>query len=160
MDKSNEDDWGVFDYEVQMYFETRSIYDTLKANSKDLNAKIIDNALVESMVLHTRILVDLLISKGRGNDDIKLESLLPRWCESELGKQLIYDLEAAYGKNDIENSPCWVFNKKLAHPTQHRTSSHNYYPALKNVAPHELKILVEIVKINRRPILAHYLARL
>jgi hypothetical protein len=86
MDKTNKELWDVVDYEVQMYFETRSIYESLKSSSKDKVAKVIDNALIESMVLHTRIVVDLLISKGRGNDDIRLKDLMPEWCESETGR--------------------------------------------------------------------------
>ena len=159
MDKLDEELWGVIDYEVQMYFETRSTYESLKSFPKDLMAKVIDNALVESMVLHTRIMIDLLISKGRGNDDIKLKDLIPEWCESEMGKPLINELESIYGKADIENSPCWIFNKKLAHPTKWRTGSNDYYPALKKVGPHVLAILREILKIKSTPILTHYLAR-
>ena len=135
MNKSNEELWEVIDYEVSMYFETRSTYESLKSSPKDKIAKVIDNALIESMVLHTRIVVDLLISKGRGNDNIKLRDLMPEWCISEKGKRLIDELELVYGRADIENSPCWIFNKMLAHPTKWRTGSHDYYPALKKVGP-------------------------
>jgi hypothetical protein len=159
MDKSDKELWSVIDYEVQMYFETRSIFESLKSSSKDLNAKIIDNALIESMVLHTRIMVDLLISKGRGNDDIKLKDLRPEWCESNKGRLLIDRLGSVYGNADIENIPCWIFNKMLAHPTKWRTVSYDYYPALKKVGPHVLTILQEIINIEDTPMLAHYLAR-
>jgi hypothetical protein len=72
---------------------------------------------------------------------------------------LIDELESVYGKADIENSPCWVLNKMLAHPTKWRMGSYNYYPALKKVGPYVLAILREIIKVVDTPMLAHYLAR-
>ena len=157
MNKSNKDLWQVIDYEVQMYFETRSTYDSLKTVPKDVKAKVVDNALVESMVLHTRIMVDMLISKGHGSDDIKLRDLVPDWCESENGKHLIDKLESVYGRSDVEDSPCWIFNKMLAHPTTWRADSYNYYSALKQIEPHVLDILKAIAKVKSTSMLDYYL---
>lgn len=159
MSELNNDPWQVFNYEIQMYFETRIRLKHLKTDGRDSRVMVIKNALTESLVLHTRIMVDILISKGSGNDDITLKDLLPDWPQSEIGRQMIGELKSAYGKSDIQNSPCWVFNKMLAHPTRWRADSYNYFPALKQIEHHVLSILREIEKIRSMSILQYYLAQ-
>ncbi|MEW6030387.1 MAG: hypothetical protein ACOYZ8_08180 [Chloroflexota bacterium] len=157
MSEPNDNPWQVFDYEVQMYFETRNALKQLKSDSNNLAVTTIRNALTESLVLHTRIIVDILISKGSGKDDIKLEDILPGWPRIESVKRLVGELKLAYGRSEIENNPCWVFNKMLAHPTLWRADSYNYYPALKQIEPLVLRMLKEIQKIKSTPILRYYL---
>ena len=108
---------------------------------------VLQNAVVESLVLHTRILTDILLSKKGGTDDIVLSDLLPGFSSPVLAK-----LADTYGKRDIEKSPCWQFNKMLAHPTKHRSSSHEYLPALRAVWAHIALLIEEIAKM-RSPVI-------
>ena len=90
-----------------MYFETRKLLRHLSIKSpNDVINGITKNATVESLLLHTRIMTDILISKGSENDDITLRALLPEWCNSENGKILIEKLRNAYGKRNEKDSPC------------------------------------------------------
>ncbi len=159
-DKRNADDdpWIVFDYEIQMYFETRNLLRHL--NTKDPNNiinRITKNVTVESLLLHTRIVTDILISKSIEGDDITLMGLLPEWCNSETGKPLIENLKNIYGKRNEKDSPCWIINKMLAHPTQWRTDRFDYSKPMKQIEPVIFNFLSEIEKITSRPILVYYI---
>jgi hypothetical protein len=58
---AEDDPWIVFDYEIQMYFETRNLSRHLKTKDpKDIINIITKNAAVESQLLHTRIMTDIL----------------------------------------------------------------------------------------------------
>jgi hypothetical protein len=70
MTKQN-DPWVVFDYEVSMFKETLTFGKTQVALPLP---QYILNAITESLLLHTRILVDILISKSSDSDDITLGS--------------------------------------------------------------------------------------
>lgn len=159
-DKRNakDDPWIVFDYETQMYFETRNLLRHL--STKDPNNiinKITKNATVESQLLHTLIMTDILISKNSGNDDITLKELLPEWCSSENGKILIEKLNNTYGKRNEKDSPCWIINKMLAHPTRWRTDRFDYGKSLKQIEPLIFDTLSEIEKNTHRPMLTYYI---
>jgi hypothetical protein len=159
MNNSSTELWKVLDYEVYMYFETRDTAKSLRGDPQDIKVATIKNALTESMVLHTRIMVEILISKDYGKDDIKLRDLLPDWCNSQDGKFLIDQLKTAYGKPNETNSPCWVFNKMLAHPTQQRADSYDYKPTLTQIESHVLNILKEIIKVKSTNTLSYYLTK-
>lgn len=156
---ASDDSWIVFDYELQMYFETRNLLKHLRTqNNNDIKNIIIKNATVESMLLHTRIMTDILISKGKSkdNDDITLKGLLPNWCESGIGEKLIKELKNAYGNQNDINSPCWIINKMLAHPTKWRSDNFDYSVYLKQIEPAIHNLLSEIEKVIQRPILTYY----
>ena len=113
------------------------------------------NGITELAVLHARILIDILISRGDKPDDISLDKLLPD-CDP-VG---IKALEDAYFYDDddkrhekkrgeSENTPCWQFNKHLAHATTNRGEGHDYSSALKKVLDPIVRILESIKK--KRP---------
>jgi len=149
----------VFDYEIQMYFETRNLLKHLVIrNPNDIVNIITKNATVESQLLHTRIMTDILISKSsREDDDITLKILLPDWCNSENGKSLIEKLKITYGKQNEKDSPCWILNKMLAHPTRWRTDQFDYGKPMKQIEPIIFQILSEVEKIANRPVLTYYI---
>src|SRR3989304_2883589 len=66
---SPNDPWVVFDYEVDMF---RNLYQLLATGNPQYQglSHYIKNAIVESAVLHTRILVGILLSRGPEPDDI------------------------------------------------------------------------------------------
>ncbi|HXQ38578.1 MAG TPA: hypothetical protein VN843_31545 [Anaerolineales bacterium] len=159
-DKHNavDDPWIVFDYEIQMYFETRNLLRHSRTkHPNDVINQITKNATVESMLLHTRIMINILTSKGSENDDITLRGLLPEWYSSENGRTLIGKLKNAYGKRNEKDSPCWVINKMLAHPTRWRTDRFDYSKSMRQIEPLISELLFEMGKITHRPILAYYL---
>ena len=63
-------------------------------------------AAVESLVMHTRIIADMLLSRDTFPDSIRLQDLLPDFTPSKLD-----ELRESYGNRNKKNSPCWTINK-------------------------------------------------
>jgi len=61
--------WEVYEYEVSMFNHMLQFGATVEYQKLPQPMR---NAIVESMLLHLRILVDILLSRGSGNDDINL----------------------------------------------------------------------------------------
>jgi hypothetical protein len=155
---ASDNPWIVFDYEIQMYFETRNLIKHLASKRpSDVVNRINQNAVIESMILHSRIITDILISNGNQDDDILLKDLLPEWCGSEVGKNLIANLANVYGKSNKEGDPRWVINKMMAHPTKWRTDRFNYSLSLRQIEPAIIEVLLGIEIVTHRPILSYYL---
>jgi hypothetical protein len=128
MPSGTTDTWSVVSYEAQMLFDLSRF---LGNDAFNQNAEFVRNALVESTCLHTRILVDILLSrKTHWPDDIKLAGLLPTFPHTSIEK-----LRATYGDEKTEGSPCWTLNKMIAHPTLKRGMSHDYTDLLKSLVP-------------------------
>src|SRR5690606_34602557 len=111
------DPWLVFDYEVNMLEATCALLESGDPRFAKFTQEL-KNAVVESAVLHSRILADILLSRTdpkRYPDDIRLTDLLPEFESSSIAR-----FEVAYGKPAEIGSPCWAFNKMLAHPTTSR----------------------------------------
>jgi len=115
---TTESEWEVYKYEVDMLRGTRQLCRT--GLIKLLFSQTISNAVVESRVLHMRILVELLLSDGP-DDNIKLEKLLPRFDQSKVD-----ELRKAYEAKGEKRSPRQEINKMLAHPTNLRGDHHDY----------------------------------
>ena len=135
--------WSVFDYEVQMF---RDLMNLCRGNMRLTFPPPIPNAITESLVLHTRILTCVLISRGRA-DDIKLETLLPGFTMPEIDI-----LKTLYGKDDDPKSICWTLNKRLAHATAIRADSdgHDYGGSVQTLRPFIEYILGEVEKVRPR----------
>ena len=93
---------------------------------------------------YTRQLADILLSRGRGADDINLSDLLPGFLPTLIGK-----LRSEYGNGSSQGDACWTLNKKLAHPTTHRTDSHDYSDLLTRLTP-LLDHIIQEVRNQRR----------
>ncbi len=140
----NQSKWEVVHYEIEMLENLQKI----KLPLIDENSlKTLKNAIAESMVLHTRILIDIIISKGFNNDDIFLKDLIPGYQSDYIEK-----LKVAYGSNNKKDSPCWEFNKLLAHATSNRSTGHDYSPSLSKVIPLIEKIIIDIKNHNMNKI--------
>jgi hypothetical protein len=133
--------WVVYDYEVDMLKQTWSACSTGAISTYPYP---IPNALVESMMLHLRIVVDIFLSRGTDLDDIKLTDLLPKFHSP-----LIEQLKNAYGNRNTAGSPCWTLNKMLAHPTLLRGNSYNYDGVLKIMLPLILPLLEEVAQARQ-----------
>jgi hypothetical protein len=121
--RSTNDPWAAFEYEVEMFYETRARF-----NLPDLETAV-RNALVESSLLHTRILVEALLNRRRKREDVILKTLLNSLptppTPDELAKldQLAPKLGCAFGCPDRENDPHRTLNKRLAHLTSVRATA-------------------------------------
>jgi hypothetical protein len=137
------DPWEVFDYEADMFIEMCALLETGNPEYAALSPSL-KNAVVESALLHTRQLIDIVLSRGRQPDDINLTCLLP-------GYQLpqIDELRNVYGNYSLNGSPCWTINKRLAHATSHRGSSYDYTTLLNQLVPIVSQIINEVRKHRR-----------
>lgn len=140
--------WTVMDYEVQMYFGTSHVRNNLQCVESD-NTRVLKNALVESSLIHARILADILTSKGKMPDDINLKDLI---SERSILIEEISALETAYGKSNEENSICWTINKRFAHPTSHRSDSYDYSKEFNELDFHIKPLIIRIYSLAKRPL--------
>lgn len=143
--------WLVLAYEVQMFRYMRIAYNS--PETLIVFGKPMRNAMVESTILHARILCDLFSSESkRHEDDIGFSDLFDDWKTTGERyvnlKRYIAEMKSAYGDSKTENSPCWQFNKKLAHLTKERGARHVYEDAIQKVAPLIEKIVSEFESLN------------
>jgi hypothetical protein len=131
----------VYDYEVDMFKQTLEICRTGKHQTLP---HPIPNAIVESMLLHLRILTELLVSRGSDSDDIRLSDLLPTFTSARIA-----ELKERYGGRKTVGSPCWTLNKMLAHPTSLRADTYSYDSVLRAMVPVIVRLLEEIAIARR-----------
>jgi hypothetical protein len=116
--------WRILDYEVQMFLGIDFVRSHLQVEG---DAQLFKNALVESSLLHIRILADIFLSRGKRSDDINLAKLGFNADSMEpILAEKINALAVAYGEANDPTSNCWTLNKRLAHPTKHRTEGYDY----------------------------------
>lgn len=136
------DPWVVFNYEADMFFAMCGLLEEGDPAYAALSGPV-RNAVVESGLLHTRQLIDVLRSLGNDPDDINLSGLLPGFQPARLD-----ELREVYGNRNVIGSPCWTLNKRLAHATSHRGASYDYTSLLRQLVP----LLADVVRDvrNRR----------
>jgi hypothetical protein len=132
MNTSGRNPWPVVAYEIDML-------EQLEAPTRWRGA--FRNAITESRVLHARQLCDIFLSRGSWPDDIVLAHLIPYWRDLNGLAKLVERLEKDFGSRKAPGSPCWIFNKMMAHATLERNDSYNYEAALVQVCP-TLKLIV------------------
>src|SRR5215472_9981993 len=98
----SEDSWKAFEYEVWMFFETRTPRNPTNADD------VVVNALAESALLHTRVLIEALINKNSGSDAVNLRQLLAGISTSPELLAAQTALKAVYGTSGDVDSPCWI----------------------------------------------------
>jgi hypothetical protein len=138
--------WEIIAYEVRMFKATYEIMLNPTAFAQ-LQKKVLENAVEESAILHTRILCEVFLDRGFELDDIHLSKLFLNWKidgKYRRIRQIQRDLRRQYGSGTREGTPCWIFNKMMAHPTTRRGISYDYIPVLRNLAPYLLAIIKEI----------------
>ena len=135
---SRNDPWVVFDYEVDMF---RQLCQLLAADNPDYMSypHYVRNAVVESAILHARILTGILLSDTPEADDIGLSTLVPGFTCPE-----IEQLRRVYGRRQDQASPRSAFNKMLAHATTLRADSFDYSVSLNQIAPLIFNIVNQI----------------
>jgi hypothetical protein len=145
---SGTDPWEIVGYEAGQFRGTGAEL----SHPVRLSTQVLRNAVVESAVLHARILCDILLSRTNADDDIRLTELhLPGDVDpvsDKVDKKLLDQLAADYGNRRTPGTPCWEFNKMLAHPTTERSTSYDYSKALSTLGPTIDKSLSEIEKLR------------
>ena len=139
------DPWQVFGYEEWMWNETLRCL--LRGGLQPFPA-FARNAIIESLLLHTRILVEILLSRDKDPDGIRLKTLLPKFDSPRIA-----ELNSAYGTTNLPGSPCQEINKRLAHATERRADGqgHDWTPVLKKLVPIVEPLLVEVGKAKAAP---------
>jgi len=125
------DPWKIIAYEVRMLRATYEIVLNPAAVAQleqlQKETKVLTNAVEESAVLHTRSLCDVFLPyRGIEPDDILLSRLFSDWhtdARYRKIKAMINELRKRYGTRTKKLSPCWTFNKMMAHPTTYRSTS-------------------------------------
>ena len=112
------DAWDVYDYEAAIYV---SLLDLCAKSQHKLHPHPIPNAIVEALLLHTRILADIFLSRDTEPDAVHLNKLLPGFDSPEL-----VVLRKVYGSAKDSGSPCGIINKRLAHATTIRSDNVDY----------------------------------
>jgi len=131
----------VFRYEVFMYLYMYIRVTQSKFSITGLRNRARKNAYVESLLLHTRILAEILVIDDYNNkDDIKLNDFIEVEKISDKLNSLLKKLKRVYGKSQTKHTPRWRLNKMLFHASKERGISYNYSPVL--IAMHELIILI------------------
>ena len=135
--------WKVFDYEVKMFKSIIKYKSSISLIDRDIN-KIVHYAISESLILHLRVLADIILSRGKWPDDINLNKILPNFHSSNIDQ-----LNSLYGLHTEKNTPCWRFNKLLAHATTERSECHDYTDAVNLLAPIIENIISEINEFRK-----------
>jgi len=94
-------------------------------------------AIVEGALFHARGLCELLLSKDNYPDNVKLSEMLPRFTSAKLD-----ELAEVWGDN--RRGICMTINKRLMHPTTHRTEGYDWAPELETLRPIFKSIVAEV----------------
>lgn len=125
----SEASWQAFEYEVWMFVEIR------RRRAAGESDTVLRNALVETSLLHIRILVDVLLNRSRDHDDIIIDNLVPQGARSVETTSALKRLRDAYGDSKREGTPCWTINKRLAHLTAVRGPRYDYTDLFQSIEP-------------------------
>lgn len=135
------DPYEVINYEIQMFLGLRKMNETHlpPLNNNSIQKGILNNAMVESRILHIRILAELFLDGGQ-DDDIKIKRLLPFWPEEYESKYM--ELKDAYTLPlDNGDSPKSTIDKLLAHATRKRGPEFNWGPVIDRMLPPLMKCI-------------------
>jgi hypothetical protein len=128
--------WEVYDYEVAMFQNMLSL---CRNGDYKRYPEPIQNAVVESLLIHIRILIEILLDRDKEADAVRLETLLPKFTSTKIG-----ELDATYGKRNIPGCPYWTINKRLAHSTNIRVAGFDYMKTINAVSPLILSLVSDV----------------
>src|SRR5262249_37382777 len=103
-----------------------------------------------------RVLIEALINKNSGSDDVNLRRLLAGISTSAELLAAQTALKTVYGTGGDVDSPCWILNKRLAHLTNVRGDSFDYVPVRSALDPLVFEVRREVAAATRRPVRCHY----
>jgi hypothetical protein len=136
---TSNDPWEVFKYEADQFI---AMCNLLQPGNRDYAALLlpVQNAVVESALLHTRQLADILLSLDPHTDAIKLKDVYSAPSEPTR----LDELRTAYSDWNTAGSPRQIINKQLAHATTSRSDSYDYTPLINKLAPLLADIIQEV----------------
>jgi hypothetical protein len=138
------DTWEAITYEVRMFRETYEV----ACDQPTLPGRVLQNAVVESAVLHSRILCDFLLDKKDKDDDVIISDVISHLGISKSNKlfKLICKLSRRYNTQtpNTPYSPYTAFNKLMAHLTTYRGISGEYKPYFEEIRPVIQEIITEL----------------
>ncbi len=137
--------WEILDYELM---QLGGLWKHFQAGSHNAQPLDIRNAMVESAIIHLRIVLEMLKDQPQKNDDYCLKDLILMACKPIGLPALIqiYTDDSTYSgfvvallKGDpgtnMKKSPKWQIDKLMFHPTKNRTTSHDWTPILNVLVP-------------------------
>lgn len=150
MEMVDGDKWAALEYEYLMYFGAKAW------RHRELHDQVLRNAMVESELLHARILVDALTEYVTGGDNTDIRA----YVSGDFGKELkdaIKALSEAYGGPKDVGCPRWDTNKRLAHLTAVRGGSNDNQVLFSKMEP-ALELVLKLVAVasKREGLLSHF----
>jgi len=133
--EEQEEWWKVYNYEVGMFQHLQST----SGLSSLIFQQGIQNAILESLLLHVRNLSEIMISDDRRDDNLTLKMLVPNFDSAKTK-----ELKQAYCNGRPEHTPKWIIDKKLAHPTTKRTDHYDWGAVLNRMVPVLTKLIQQI----------------
>jgi hypothetical protein len=145
------DQWTVVKYEVKMFNASHKIL--FKRSYFIRLPYSLKNAVEEAAVLHTRNLCEIILCRPRPpsfEDDILLSDLFADWPNPRYQKlkEMTARLDELYGSRKKQGTPCWTFNKHMAHSTTKRGHEFDYREILNELHPHIQEIIAEIQRLR------------
>jgi hypothetical protein len=138
------DTWEAITYEVRMFRETYEV----ACDQPALPERVLQNAVVESAALHSRILCDFLLDKKDKDDDVIISDVISHLSISKSNNliKLICKLLRRYNIQtpNTPYSPYTAFNKLIAHLTTHRGISGEYKLYFEEIRPVIQEIITEL----------------
>jgi hypothetical protein len=137
--------WEIFDYEVMQLNE---LWKHFQAGNHNVQPPEIRNAMAESAIIHLRIALEMLRDDRQKPDDYCLTDLIATSDKPAALPALIqmYTDDATYGPlavalfgdnpgTNMTKNPKWQIDKLMFHPTNNRTTTHDWTPILNILAP-------------------------
>lgn len=133
--------WIVFDYELD---QLRAMCELLRVDNPVLAVLNLhlQNAIAESALIHTRIVIGILLPDKGEDGDIKINHLAPSFDAESCSA--IARLDTTYGKRKDKTSHRYSLNRRLAHATLDRMHSHDWTPTLNALVPIIFEIAHEL----------------
>lgn len=141
MKVTDDQSWEAVEYEYMMYFRSKA------RKGECLTDLVFHNAMVESQLVHARMLADFLITEQKKpfqQDDVTLMDLLPA-----VRGEIEGDIETFAGEYDkqlVKETLRWQINKLIVHLTHHRAGSGNHdalFAELERVLEPVLRLVAE-----------------
>lgn len=147
--------WEIFDYELMQLDGLWKHFQAASHNAQPLDVR---NAMVESAIIHLRILMEMLKDTPQKSDDYCLTDLiampdkpaaLPALMQVYTTDDATYSnsVVALLGGNPAPNlrrCPKWQVDKLMFHPTKSRTTSHDWTPILNILVPLLHPIIIDL----------------
>lgn len=153
MKVTEDESWAAVEYEYMMYFRSKA------RKGECLKDLVFHNAMVESQLVHARILADFLTTEQKNpvqKDDVTLGDLLPA-LRDELNSD-IGSFAVQYGTHRAEGTPCWQVNKLIVHLTHHRAGLGQHEDLFELLERILEPVLRKVAEKSQRPVLIKWSA--